>query len=97
VAEGTDLILAVESATRAVSVALLRGETLLAEETSDDERQPSERLLPAIDALLRGAGGDVFELMGRALVREHFPVEKMVEDLHALYLRLLGLTSLTRA
>jgi hypothetical protein len=30
-------------------------------------------------------------------VREHFPVEKMVEDLHALYLRLLALTSLTRA
>jgi tRNA threonylcarbamoyladenosine biosynthesis protein TsaB len=56
VAEGTDLILAVESATRAVSVALLRGETLLAEETSEDERQPSERLLPAVDALLRGAG-----------------------------------------
>jgi len=34
---------------------------------------------------------------GRALVREHFPIEKMVEDLHALYLRLLALTSLTRA
>lgn len=38
-----------------VSVALLRGERLLAEESSEDGRQPSERLLPAVDALLRRA------------------------------------------
>ena len=37
-------------------MALLRGETLLAEETSDGGRPPSERLLPALDALLRRAG-----------------------------------------
>jgi tRNA threonylcarbamoyladenosine biosynthesis protein TsaB len=50
-----------------VSVALLRGETLLAEETSDDERQPSERLLPAIDALLRGAGVPLEAVTGFAV------------------------------
>jgi len=37
------------------------------------------------DPGLRNRFGD----RGRALVREGFPVERMVEDLHALYLRLL--------
>jgi tRNA threonylcarbamoyladenosine biosynthesis protein TsaB len=67
VAQEPDLILAVETATRAVSVALLRGGVLLAEETSDDERQPSERLLPAIDALLRGAGVGLEEVTAFAV------------------------------
>jgi tRNA threonylcarbamoyladenosine biosynthesis protein TsaB len=62
-----DLILAVESATRAVGVALLRGETLLDEETSRDERPPSERLLPAIDALLRRNGIALDALAGFAV------------------------------
>jgi tRNA threonylcarbamoyladenosine biosynthesis protein TsaB len=56
------VILAVETATLATSVALLRGEELVAEWTQVDARPHSERLLPAIDALLRGAGaaiGDV--------------------------------------
>ena len=54
-AEEPDLILAVETATSAVSVALLRGEVLLDEWTSEDARAPSERLLPGVDALLARA------------------------------------------
>jgi tRNA threonylcarbamoyladenosine biosynthesis protein TsaB len=46
------LLLSVESATRVMSVAVLRGETLLAEISTFDERVHSERLLPAIDRLL---------------------------------------------
>jgi len=46
------LLLAVETATRVMSVALLEGERLVAEITSDDGRVHSERLLPAIDRLL---------------------------------------------
>ncbi|HEX2484159.1 MAG TPA: tRNA (adenosine(37)-N6)-threonylcarbamoyltransferase complex dimerization subunit type 1 TsaB [Myxococcota bacterium] len=56
------MILALETATLATSVALLRGEELVAEWTHVDARPHSERLLPAIDALLCGAGiaiGDV--------------------------------------
>jgi tRNA threonylcarbamoyladenosine biosynthesis protein TsaB len=49
------LILAVESATTAASVALLRGEELVAELACDGPGAVSERLLPAIDALLRDA------------------------------------------
>jgi tRNA threonylcarbamoyladenosine biosynthesis protein TsaB len=50
------LLLAVETATRVMSVALLDGERVVAEITSDDERVHSERLLPAIDRLLELAG-----------------------------------------
>jgi len=50
------VILAVETATLATSVALLRGEELVAEWTHVDRTPHSERLLPAIDALLQGAG-----------------------------------------
>ncbi len=46
------LLLAVETATRVMSVALLSGERLVAELTSEDARLHSERLLPAIDRLL---------------------------------------------
>jgi tRNA threonylcarbamoyladenosine biosynthesis protein TsaB len=56
VVEEPHLILAVETATSAVSVALLRGEALLDEWTSEDARAPSERLLPGIDALLARSG-----------------------------------------
>jgi tRNA threonylcarbamoyladenosine biosynthesis protein TsaB len=56
VVEEPDLILAVETATSAVSVALLRGERLLDEWTTEDARTPSERLLPGVDALLARAG-----------------------------------------
>jgi tRNA threonylcarbamoyladenosine biosynthesis protein TsaB len=47
------LLLSIESATRVMSVAVLDGETLLAEITTFDERVHSERLLPAVDQLLR--------------------------------------------
>jgi len=50
------LILAVETATRVMSVALLEGDRLVAEITTDDTRVHSERLLPAIDRLLALAG-----------------------------------------
>jgi tRNA threonylcarbamoyladenosine biosynthesis protein TsaB len=47
------LLLAIESATRVMSVAVLRGESLLAEIGTFDDRVHSERLLPAVDQLLR--------------------------------------------
>jgi tRNA threonylcarbamoyladenosine biosynthesis protein TsaB len=50
------LLLAVETATRVMSVALLDGERVVAEISSDDERVHSERLLPAVDRLLDLAG-----------------------------------------
>jgi tRNA threonylcarbamoyladenosine biosynthesis protein TsaB len=56
VAAQPDLILAVESATSALGVALLRGEVPLEERESAGPAPPSERLLPAIDAVLRAAG-----------------------------------------
>jgi tRNA threonylcarbamoyladenosine biosynthesis protein TsaB len=46
------LLLAIETATRVMSVALLDGDRLVAEITSEDGRLHSERLLPAIDRLL---------------------------------------------
>jgi tRNA threonylcarbamoyladenosine biosynthesis protein TsaB len=46
------LLLAVETATRVMSVALLDGERVVAEISSDEARVHSERLLPAIDRLL---------------------------------------------
>jgi tRNA threonylcarbamoyladenosine biosynthesis protein TsaB len=56
------LLLAVETATRVMSVALLDGERVVAEISSDDARLHSERLLPALDELFALAGaalGDV--------------------------------------
>jgi tRNA threonylcarbamoyladenosine biosynthesis protein TsaB len=50
------LLLAVESATPATSVALLRGDVVLAEVRRATDRPTAESLLPAIDALLREAG-----------------------------------------
>ena len=50
------LLLAIETATRHTSVALLRGGALLAEEAPPPEVPTAECLLPAIDALLAGAG-----------------------------------------
>jgi tRNA threonylcarbamoyladenosine biosynthesis protein TsaB len=48
----TPLLLAVETATAAPSVALWRGEELLGERAADPGRATAETLLPAIDALL---------------------------------------------
>jgi len=49
---GEPLLLAVETATRVMGVALLAGDRLVAELRSDDARLHSERLLPAIDRVL---------------------------------------------
>jgi len=56
------LLLAVETATRVMSVALLDGERVVAEIAGDDERVHSERLLPAIDRLLELAGVSLAEV-----------------------------------
>jgi tRNA threonylcarbamoyladenosine biosynthesis protein TsaB len=50
------LLLAVETATPRTSAALLEGETLIAEEVGAAGRPTAETLLPALDALLSGAG-----------------------------------------
>jgi tRNA threonylcarbamoyladenosine biosynthesis protein TsaB len=56
------LLLALETATRATSVALLRGEQLIAEEFGAAGRDAAESLLPAVDAVLREAGVGVEQL-----------------------------------
>jgi tRNA threonylcarbamoyladenosine biosynthesis protein TsaB len=48
------LLLAIETATRAASVALLRGSDLVAEERTPGGRTTAETLLPALDLLLAG-------------------------------------------
>lgn len=50
------LVLAVESATSRLSVALLQGETLLAEAASGDAGHHAEQILPLVDAVLVEAG-----------------------------------------
>jgi tRNA threonylcarbamoyladenosine biosynthesis protein TsaB len=50
------LVLAVESATSRASVAVLRGEAVLAERVGEPGRHHSETLLPAVDAVLARAG-----------------------------------------
>ncbi len=50
------LLLAIETATAAASVALLRGDALLASRAITGERPASEALLPAVLALLEEAG-----------------------------------------
>ena len=57
--ESAPLLLAVESATPALSVALLRGRELVAERSSQPGGQHAERLLPLID-----------QVLGEACVRE---------------------------
>lgn len=61
------MILALETATLATSVALLRGEDLVAEWTAVDPQPHSERLLPAVDALLRGVGASLADVDGFAV------------------------------
>jgi len=53
---GRPLLLAVETSCRTSSVALLRGEELLAEEQAAAGRSGAESLLPCVDAVLRRAG-----------------------------------------
>jgi tRNA threonylcarbamoyladenosine biosynthesis protein TsaB len=50
------VLLAVETATAAPSVALWRGDALIGERAAEPGRAAAETLLPAIDALLAGAG-----------------------------------------
>lgn len=61
------MILAVETATRTMSVALLRASALVAEITTCDDRVHSERLLPAIDQLLGAAGATLDDVSGFAV------------------------------
>ncbi len=56
------LLLALETATRFASVALLRGGALLAELTSTGARPHSERLLPGVDRVLAAAGVTLAEV-----------------------------------
>jgi tRNA threonylcarbamoyladenosine biosynthesis protein TsaB len=61
------LLLAVETATAAPSVALWRGGELLAEHAADPGRATAEALLPAIDALLAVARLDLAAVEGFAV------------------------------
>jgi tRNA threonylcarbamoyladenosine biosynthesis protein TsaB len=61
------LLLALETATSATSVALLRGEELIAEETGAVGATAAESVLPAVDAALRRAGAGVSDLEGFAI------------------------------
>lgn len=64
---GAPLVLALETATRRLSVALFEGTTCLDALDDDEDGLHAERLLPAIDSLLRSAGTSVPELAGIAL------------------------------
>lgn len=61
------LLLAIESATDWLSVALLEGERLLELRRSDEPRQHASALLPTIEALLGGAGARLEDLGGLAV------------------------------
>jgi tRNA threonylcarbamoyladenosine biosynthesis protein TsaB len=56
------LLLALETATRVTSVALLLDEDLIAEEAGAADGAAAESLLPAVDAVLRKAGAGVAQL-----------------------------------
>jgi tRNA threonylcarbamoyladenosine biosynthesis protein TsaB len=64
---GGPLLLAIETATTAMSVALLRGEVLVAEITTCDERVHSTRLLPALETLLAQAAVGLGEVQAFAV------------------------------
>jgi tRNA threonylcarbamoyladenosine biosynthesis protein TsaB len=61
------LLLALETATRTTSVALLRGEELVAEVTAPADLTAAEGLLPAVDAALRDGGSDVSDVAAFAV------------------------------
>jgi len=61
------LLLALETATSAPSVALWRGDALLAERAADPGRAAAEVLLPAIEALLADAGSALADVGGFAV------------------------------
>ena len=61
------LLLALETATSSMSVALLRGEEVVALERQPVARAAAEGLLPAVDALLRGAGAGLADVAAIAV------------------------------
>ena len=62
------LILAVDTATTVASTALLRGDELIAEEYMNiPQKKHSERLMPLIDAMLKGAGYELGRIEGFAV------------------------------
>ena len=60
-------VLAIDTATRQLSVALVSAEGCVAELHDDDDRIHSERLLPAVDHVLAEAKLELSELAGIAL------------------------------
>ena len=60
-------VLAIESATATPSVALVDGERVLGERPAGADGTHSERILPAIDALLRACGVGLGDLAGFAI------------------------------
>jgi len=66
-AAGEPLLLAVETATTALSVALLRGDALVAETTTCDGQVHSATLLPALETLLARAGVGLGEVRAFAV------------------------------
>ena len=66
-AAGQPLLLAIDTATTAMSVALLRGDALVAELTTCDERVHSTRLLPALETLLNQAAVGLEEVRAFAV------------------------------
>ncbi|MFE4399632.1 tRNA (adenosine(37)-N6)-threonylcarbamoyltransferase complex dimerization subunit type 1 TsaB, partial [Kitasatospora sp. NPDC056808] len=58
------LLLALDTATPAVTVALHDGERVLASDTQVDARRHGELLLPAVDKLLTGTGLALADVTG---------------------------------
>lgn len=61
------LLLALESAPRTCSAALLRGDELLAEREGQSDRQGAESLLPAVDDVLKAAGAELADVAAFAV------------------------------
>jgi tRNA threonylcarbamoyladenosine biosynthesis protein TsaB len=61
------LLLALETATRVASAALLRGEEVVAEAVAADGLTAAESVLPSVDSVLRRAGARVSEIDAFAL------------------------------
>ena len=73
----TPLLLALESATSALSVALLRGDEFV-EEVSAPTGPAAATLLPAIDTMLGRAGVDIDELLD--LLRPYISFGPLTSD-----------------
>ena len=61
------LILALDTSSSSGSVALVKGDTVVAEKNSTDGGTHSEWLMPSIDAMMKGAGVSVSEIEKIAL------------------------------